>query len=122
MEPSIINAEELKKLYDQALAGSDRAARENPERYRRLRCLLCRVLEHPVDVEDWSGLATTVADLCRDMGPGTIFSEYYHEHIHPQKKGRARFFRTECRELKRLCDDMAFRRREKSGLRLVKKQ
>ncbi|MEW5733325.1 MAG: hypothetical protein AB1921_00630 [Thermodesulfobacteriota bacterium] len=119
MDPILLSLDELKELYGRRMAVSDRAARKNPLGYKRLRCLLCRVKNHPVDVESWTGLATQVARLCEEMGPGTVF-EFFSENIHPHKRGQARFFRTECRELLRQCDELTEWRIARSGLRIVK--
>lgn len=119
MDAPTVGVRELREIYARRLADSARAVRKNPMAYKKLRGVLCRVVRHPVDVDDWPSLASLVADLCGEMGQGTIFYEYYHEHIHPNKKGRARFFRTECRELMRLCDELVRMRIEHSGLTLV---
>ena len=111
---------ELAKFLDNRFAASARAKRQKPVQAKKIRGILCRIINVPVDIDDWPRLARLLAGLLEEMGPGTIFYEYYFENIHPDCQGSARFFRAECRGLLQLMDELEAWQKKNRCLRLVK--
>lgn len=116
----ILTVEDLERLRVAAMENSARAVSEKPGDYRAIRCLLCRVANSVLDVEDYLTVAVSLVSLLTAMGPGTIFYEYFRENLDPRKSGRAEYFRAECRDLLRRCEDLDDWRRQRRHLRLVK--
>jgi hypothetical protein len=119
-ETDVLTVEELKAQRERALEETDRAVRERPELARRIQGVLCRCVNLPVDVDDYVRCAAILADYLGEMGPGTLYYEYFYENIHPSRMGRARFFRFECRELLRQLEELEIWRRKRRGLYRVK--
>lgn len=93
-----LTKKDLERLRQECYWRSERAINEQPGQYRKIRDMLDYVLSHQIDINDYFCLARELSESLRAMGKGTVF-HYFHENIHPNKNGRARYFRAECMDL-----------------------
>jgi hypothetical protein len=117
LAPSTLD--ELKRRWERCLFVSDAAVCRSPQTYARIRGLARHVLTHPVDIDDYAGLARRMSRLIEQMGCDTLFFHYYHDHIDPLKFGRAQYFRPICRDLLDRLDWFAQWRASRRRLRVV---
>ena len=101
------------------LEDADRAAADNKELYGRIHCMLCKVVHGDVDIGDYYSLALDLGRSLEKMGPGVFLFEYYGENIHPEKRGKARFFRAECQDLLFQLNSLEEYRRNKRPFQLI---
>ncbi|MBI9076542.1 MAG: hypothetical protein JEZ02_14140 [Desulfatibacillum sp.] len=114
-----ITTAELQELRHGMLAATDRAITRNTALYCQIRRMLCSITHGDVEIGDYYILATRLARLLETMGPGTLFSEYYPENIHPEKRGKAQFFRAECQDLLFQLDALQEWRKKARPLKLI---
>ena len=117
---TILSLEDLERIRMAAMEKSALAVLNKSDEYRAIRCMLCRITGGVLDVGDYLSVAIRLAELLTEMGPGTIFHEYFRENIDPRRNGRAEFFRAECADLLRRINELDNWRKERRHLRLVK--
>jgi hypothetical protein len=114
-----ITTAELLELRDQMLEAADRAIAGDPALYRQIRRMLCKVVHGDVEIGDYYSLALNIARSLDKLGPGVFLFEYYSENIHPEKKGKARFFRPECQDLLFQLDSIQEFKRKKRPFKII---
>ena len=86
---------------------------------------ICRIIRQidggPVDIDAYFEIAVRLSGHLKEMGPGTLFYNYFYEHIDPCQYGNARFFRSHCRDLLEQIQALERWRKSSRRLRLVKK-
>jgi hypothetical protein len=123
MQPIEIHQKMLKELHKkrtECFSVSEKAILRDPDTYHEIKQRLLGVLNDPIDIDEYFCTACRLAQLLEKMGPETIFTTYFHENIDPNLKGKAYFFRSECKSLLELIDDLNKWRKGKRELMLVK--
>jgi hypothetical protein len=110
---------QLKARWREYYERSDRVIREQPDAYRQILLLLDEVCENILDIEAYFETASRISGLLKTMGPGTVFYNYFYEHIDPAKCGDARYFRMICRDLREQVRALNQWRRDQRRLHLV---
>lgn len=90
----------LKARWEQYYALSEKMIRTYPDTYQQIKASLDKVCENIIDIEDYFDTACRLSRLLATMGPGTVFYNYFYEHIDPSKSGDIRYFRMLCRDLR----------------------
>ena len=114
------NIAELEIKHQQAFSRTEKAVCRFPERYIDIRQQVDRILTHPLDIGEYFDVAEDLADKIRQLGKDTLFYPYFFENIHPGIKGRAKYFRATCRDLKHLLQQFSDYRRRTRHMRLVR--
>jgi len=112
--------QELHKKRTQCFIISEQAILRDPDTYREIKQRLLRILDDPIDIDEYFCTACRLAQLLKKMGSETIFTTYFHENIDPALKGKACFFRSECKSLLELIEELNKWRKGKRKLTLVK--
>jgi hypothetical protein len=123
MQPVEIQQKMLQELHKKRIECftiSEQAILRDPDTYRELKQRLLRISNDPIDIDEYFCTACRLAQLLKKMGPETIFTTYFHENIDPNLKGKAYFFRSECKNLLELIEDLNKWRKSKRELTLVK--
>ena len=112
--------QELRKKRTECFTISEQAILRDPDTYREIKQQLLRISNDPIDIDEYFCTACRLAQLLKKMGAETIFTTYFHENIDPNLKGKAYFFRSECKSLLKLIENLNKWRKGKRILTLVK--
>ncbi|QTA86868.1 hypothetical protein [Desulfonema magnum] len=115
-----LTLDELRRRRLKSLIMSEKAIREYPGEYHQIKNQLNYILTHLVDVSEYFSMACSLAAVLKKMGKGTLFYEYYYENLHPNKFGRARYFRATCGDLLEQINELKKWRSSKHKLTLIK--
>ncbi|MFP3981429.1 MAG: hypothetical protein ACLFUY_08550 [Desulfobacterales bacterium] len=113
--------DDLKNRRRQSLENARKAIAARPGEYRELKRVLDRVVCHSVDISDYHRTARELVGLLEALNaacPGSVF-DYYYTHMHPDKKGDARYFKVLCADLRQQIKSVDQYRRRSHNLRLV---
>ncbi len=110
----------LNKKRCEYLTITDKAVRKHPKIFSELRIMVEQILSNSIDVSQYYRLATQLAEQIQAMGKETIFYHYFFENIHPDIRGRARYFRSMCRDLKNQVDEFNRWRCRTRNIRLLR--
>jgi hypothetical protein len=111
--------EDLEKKRLECFVRSEKAIREHPVEYLKIKEMIGYVISNRIDINEYFCMACTLAKLLETMGQGTVFYEYYYKNIDPNQMGRARYFRAECGDLLEQITDLNEWRASKRKLRIV---
>lgn len=123
MQPVEIQQKMLQELHKKRIecfTTSEQAILRDPDTYRELKQRLLRISNDPIDIDEYFCTACRLAQLLKKMGPETIFTTYFHENIDPNLKGKAYFFRSECKNLLEQIENLNKWRKGKRELTMVK--
>ena len=113
--------EDLKNRRRQSLENTRKAIAACPGEYREVKRMLDRVLCGSVDISAYYRIARELSGLLEVLNaayPGSVFA-YYEAHMHPDKKGDARYFKVICTDLRQQIKSVDQYRRRSHNLRLV---
>ena len=113
---------ELESRWKKALTVTRAAAGNHPRTYRELKSLAFRIVDSPVDINDYFPTVERLLDHLHRLDPcgrGTIF-HIFSERIAPTSIWQVRQLRMECRDLLSHLDAFDQWRRQKSNLKRVK--
>lgn len=113
--------EDLKNRRRQSLENARKAIAARPGEYREVKRMLDRVLCRSVDISEYHRIARQLVGLLEALNaayPGSLFA-YYYTHMHPDKKGDARYFKVMCADLRQQIKSVDQYRRQSHNLRLV---
>ncbi len=113
--------EDLKNRRRQSLENARKAIAVRPREYREVKRMLDRVLCGSVDISAYYRIARELVSLLEALNgacPGSLFA-YYYIHMHPDKKGDARYFKVICADLRQQIKSVDQYRRQSHNLRLV---
>ncbi|MBU0994912.1 MAG: hypothetical protein KJ737_20670 [Proteobacteria bacterium] len=122
MQPIEIPQEVLEDLHKKRIECfevTEQAILNNPGTFREIKRRLLRISYEPIDIDEYFLTACRLARLLKKMGPETIFTTYFHENIDPNLKGKACFFRTECKNLLKQIEELNNWRKSKRKLVLI---
>ena len=120
IQPSPLEMANLEKQHRQALRQTEKAVCDFPDHYRKIKKTVNHILTHPIDVGEYYDVSLKLAGMVQDLGTDTIFYPYFFENIHPNMKGRAKYFRSVCRDLKTQLMEFNDSRKKQRHIRLVK--
>jgi len=110
----------LQTKWREYYAATETALTANYPAYREILGLFDRICTRPVEIDEYWDMAVRLGKLLEQMGPGTVFYNYFFEQINPYHQGTARHFRHLCLDLREQIQAFDRWRREKRRLRLVK--
>ena len=110
----------LEKLHQKAFMLTEKAVCDCPERYMEIRKTVDYILAHPIDVGEYYDVSLELALMVQSLGRDTIFYPYFFENIHPNMKGKAKYFRSVCRDLKNQLVQFTDSRKQQRQIRLIK--
>ena len=113
--------DDLKNRRRQSLENAGKAIAACPGEYREIKRVLDRVLCGSVDISAYYRIARELVGLLEALNAactGSVFA-YYETHMHPDKKGDARYFKVMCADLRQQIKSVDQYRRRSHNLRLV---
>ena len=122
MQPIEIQQEVLQELHKrraECFSVSEQAILRDPDTYREIKQCLLRISNDLIDIDEYFCTACRLAQLLKKMGPETIFTKYFYENIDPNLKGKAYFFRSECKSLLQVIENLNNWRKSKREFTLV---
>jgi hypothetical protein len=117
-----VTLSELESRWEKALVATRSAARNHPRTYRALKSLAARIIEAPVDINDYFPTVERLLDHLQRLDPsgrGSIF-HLFCSRISPTNIWQVRQLRQECRDLLAHLDAFDQWRRRKSNLKRIK--
>ncbi|MDY6904853.1 MAG: hypothetical protein SWH61_09210 [Thermodesulfobacteriota bacterium] len=104
---------------EQSLISSREAIKRHPAAFDEIKTIVNRVIQQPVEIDEYFSIANRLARLLETMGPETIFCHYYLENIDPARHCQARFFRYICMDLKGQISELNHWRQKRRCIHLV---
>lgn len=111
---------QLKARWREYYALSEQVIREHIDTYRQILSTLDDICENVLDIEAYFDTASRMSELLKTMGPGTVFYNYFYEHIDPKQSGDVRYFRMLCRDMREQIQAFNCWRKDRRRMRLVK--
>jgi hypothetical protein len=111
---------QLEEQHRQALIKTEKAVCSLPDLFLDITQLVDYILTHRIDVGDYYDVSLKLAQLIQALGTDTIFYSYFFENTHPDKNGRAKYFRSICRDLQHQMEQFSENRKKQRHLRVVK--
>jgi hypothetical protein len=115
--PELVAA--LNDKYADCLTKTESAVREKTEQYLVFRRQVGEILSRTIDVSEYYTVSCALAEAILAIGQQTIFYHYFYESIHPNINGRARYFRSICRDLKNRIEEFDVWRSRRRNIRLI---
>jgi hypothetical protein len=116
----LLTTQQLNERWVKCYEHSEKAILKHPEIYKKLLSLIDEVCFGSVDIDEYYNLAIALSEYLHQMGSGTIFFNYFYEHIDPNRQGSVRFFRAICLDLADQIDGLNRWRKTRRRLSLVK--
>ena len=118
MTATVLNCH-LKARWKQYYELSEQMILKKPDIYQQIRAMLNKVCETTIDIEAYFDTACRISVLLEQMGPGTVFYNYFFEQINPRKRGDVRYFRMLCRDLREQIKTLNHWRKKRRQIRLL---
>ena len=110
---------DLRQKRKQSLLKSSEAVKHHPVEFEEIKAILDRVIQKPVEIDEYFPMAGRLARLLETMGPDTIFCHYYLENIDPARNCQARHFRYICMDLQEQIAALNRWRQKQRQIRLI---
>lgn len=117
-----LTVSELESRWKKALAATGNAAGNHPRTYRALKSLAVRIVDAPIDINDYFSTVERLLDHLHRLDPcgrGTIF-HIFSDRIAPTSIWQVRQLRMECRDMLVHLNAFEKWRRQKHRLRRIK--
>jgi hypothetical protein len=96
-----LTVKELEARWETALAATRAAVARHPRTYRKLKAQAARIVDDPIDINDYFPTVENLVDQLKAMDPGgrgSIF-DIFNARISPSSIWQVKLLRVECKDL-----------------------
>ena len=118
---SCLTVKELEARWEKVLTATRAAAAKHPRIYRELKAQAARIVENPIDINDYFPAVEKLVARLETLdsgGHGSIF-EIFNARISPSSIWHVKMLRMECKDLLSHLKAFDEWRREKNHLRII---